>query len=102
MEDKDRLGQKLHDKGKGDEDRYFARQERERLEKLRKAAVPPPVLGSCPRDGSLLEVRNVLRVTVSSCPSCGGIWLDRGELDAIVEHGNEPGVTRWVRTLLGI
>ena len=36
MEEKDRLGTKLRDKEKADEDRYFAERERELLAKLRK------------------------------------------------------------------
>ncbi len=36
MEQKDRLGTKLRDKEKADEDRYFAERERELVAKLRK------------------------------------------------------------------
>uniref|UniRef100_A0A7C2V486 Transcription factor zinc-finger domain-containing protein n=1 Tax=Hydrogenobacter sp. TaxID=2152829 RepID=A0A7C2V486_9AQUI len=40
----------------------------------------------CPRcvDMDLLEV-NKYGVLVDVCPSCGGIWLDKGELSKIIE-----------------
>lgn len=40
----------------------------------------------CPRCGNveLLEV-NKYGVLVDVCPSCGGIWLDKGELSKIIE-----------------
>ena len=28
-------------------------------------------------------------VEIDYCPSCRGVWLDRGELDKIVERSNE-------------
>ena len=40
----------------------------------------------CPVDST--ELRRIERsgVHVDACPSCRGIWLDRGELDKIVAH----------------
>lgn len=40
----------------------------------------------CPVDST--ELRRIERsgVHVDACPSCRGIWLDRGELDKIVER----------------
>jgi Zn-finger nucleic acid-binding protein len=29
-------------------------------------------------------------VEIDYCPSCRGVWLDRGELDKIVERSGEP------------
>jgi Zn-finger nucleic acid-binding protein len=40
----------------------------------------------CPTDGT--ELRRIERsgVHVDACPTCRGVWLDRGELDKIVER----------------
>jgi len=40
----------------------------------------------CPRDGTDLE-RSVYEaaVEIDTCPSCGGVWLDHGELERIQE-----------------
>ncbi|MFO7949827.1 MAG: zf-TFIIB domain-containing protein [Candidatus Fermentibacteraceae bacterium] len=38
----------------------------------------PPI--TCPADGTGMEVRRAAGVEVDRCPSCGGYWLDGGEL----------------------
>ena len=30
-------------------------------------------------------------VEIDYCPKCRGVWLDRGELDKIIERSNTPG-----------
>lgn len=101
MEGKDRMGDKLREKGKGDEDRYFAEQEQRKLEALRlqKEGGAAP-RGLCPRDGAALTPRQHGDVTADECPDCGGIWLDQGELEVIVRQGNQADITRWLRGFL--
>lgn len=39
----------------------------------------------CPRDGvPLVEVERS-GVQIDACPTCRGIWLDRGELDKLID-----------------
>ncbi len=101
-EEKDRLGDKLRDKERGEEDRYFAQLDREKIEALRRKrqALERP-LGDCPRCGSQLVGRNHLGVTVDVCDSCHGVWLDNGELQALVERSSESWMSRWLRAVLG-
>ena len=40
----------------------------------------------CPTDGTVLRRIERSGVHVDACPTCRGVWLDRGELDKIVEH----------------
>ena len=40
----------------------------------------------CPNDGTVLRGIDRSGVHVDACPSCRGVWLDRGELDKIVER----------------
>ncbi len=40
----------------------------------------------CPTDGAALRRIERSGVHVDACPSCRGVWLDRGELDKIVER----------------
>jgi uncharacterized protein len=40
----------------------------------------------CPVDATPLRRLERSGVQVDGCPSCRGIWLDRGELDKIVER----------------
>ncbi len=38
---------------------------------------------SCPKDAEPMERITLGTVAIDRCPSCGGVWLDRGELDAL-------------------
>ena len=41
---------------------------------------------SCPRDGNPLETTTYeANIEVDACPTCRGMWLDKGELEAIQE-----------------
>jgi Zn-finger nucleic acid-binding protein len=40
----------------------------------------------CPTDGSTLVMSERSGVEIDYCPQCRGVWLDRGELDKIVER----------------
>lgn len=38
----------------------------------------------CPIDGSRLVQTERSEILIDACPSCRGVWLDRGELDRIL------------------
>ena len=40
----------------------------------------------CPIDGSQLVMTDRNGVEIDYCPQCRGVWLDRGELDKIIER----------------
>lgn len=40
----------------------------------------------CPVDGSTLVMSDRQGVEIDYCPTCRGVWLDRGELDKIIER----------------
>ena len=40
----------------------------------------------CPVDGTTLVVTERMGVEIDYCPTCRGVWLDRGELDKIIER----------------
>jgi hypothetical protein len=100
MDDKDRFGDKLHDKEKADENRFIAERERLALEKLRQQQAVTAVRGLCPRDGTKLVTRKEHGVEVDTCPACRGLWIDKGELEAMVSHAGEPWISRWIRSIL--
>jgi uncharacterized protein len=39
----------------------------------------------CPRDGASLVEVNKSGVQIDVCPECKGVWLDRGELEKILQ-----------------
>ena len=100
MSDKDRLGQKLRDKEKAEEDRYFAEADKQKLEAMRQEGKEPPPLGLCPKCGVALEAREKQDVAIDVCPQCSGVWLDRGELEEIMEREDENWLTRLIRSNL--
>ncbi len=40
----------------------------------------------CPVDGTQLMMSERSGVEIDYCPQCRGVWLDRGELDKIIER----------------
>ena len=46
----------------------------------------------CPRDGARLVEVERNGVMIDACPTCRGIWLDRGELEKLVEAERATGV----------
>jgi len=40
----------------------------------------------CPTDGAVLVMSDRSGIEIDYCPTCRGVWLDRGELDKIIER----------------
>ena len=53
----------------------------------------------CPNCNETLIMADRQGIEIDYCPNCRGVWLDRGELDKIIERsaaytkGTEPGPT---------
>ncbi len=43
----------------------------------------------CPIDGTPLVMSERQTIEIDYCPKCRGVWLDRGELDKIIERSTE-------------
>ena len=41
---------------------------------------------ACPVDGTTLVMSERSGIEIDYCPSCRGVWLDRGEPDKIIER----------------
>ena len=44
----------------------------------------------CPVDNETLVMTDRNGVEIDYCPRCRGVWLDRGELDKIIERSAAP------------
>lgn len=44
---------------------------------------------NCPVDGAAMSKEVVENLLIDRCPSCGGIWLDHEELDALLRLASE-------------
>lgn len=40
----------------------------------------------CPTDGAVLVMSERSGIEIDYCPECRGVWLDRGELDKIIDR----------------
>lgn len=40
----------------------------------------------CPIDSTVLMITDRSGIEIDFCPTCRGVWLDRGELDKIIER----------------
>jgi uncharacterized protein len=40
----------------------------------------------CPTDGATLVMSERSGIEIDYCPTCRGVWLDRGELDKIIDR----------------
>lgn len=43
---------------------------------------------NCPIDNNALVMSDRSGVEIDYCPQCRGVWLDRGELDKIIERAS--------------
>jgi Zn-finger nucleic acid-binding protein len=48
----------------------------------------------CPTDGATLVMSERSGIEIDYCPTCRGVWLDRGELDKIIDRAaTQPAPT---------
>ena len=84
------------------ENEYFARRDAEWLKEQRAKLDAERATRSaemkCPRCGATLGHRPYKGVSLDSCPSCHGVWLDAGEL-AMLAHEPERELLRLAREL---
>lgn len=83
------------------EDEYFAREDAELLRKQRERAAAASMEAErkshymkCPKDGYDLASSEYHGVTIETCPHCGGMWLDAGELGAVAKEDQPNVITR--------
>ena len=46
----------------------------------------------CPNCNVALTMADRNGIEIDYCPDCRGVWLDRGELDKIIERSAQPSV----------
>lgn len=48
----------------------------------------------CPVDNTVLQMTDRQGVEIDYCPQCRGVWLDRGELDKIIDRNVDSSPPR--------
>jgi hypothetical protein len=101
VDEKDRLGEKLRDKQKAEEDSYFAQRDREAIQRLKaqetdaaRAQILELTKLRCPKDAAKLTHKELLGVPVEECPHCGGMWLDKGEMEELAKREHDSWIGR--------
>ena len=89
---------------RGLEEEYFRRRDKESLQRLREAIKEQasqrseePITMDCPRCTGRLHAEVYDEVNIDRCDTCGGVWLDAGELEQIISA--ESGSGRWFHAL---
>ena len=94
----------FEERRRGLEEEYFRRKDKESLQRLREAIQEEarakrtePVTMNCPRCTGKLHAETYDEVNIDRCDTCGGVWLDAGELEQIIGEESSPG--RWFHAL---
>lgn len=89
----------IDEKPSRNEDEYFARENAEKIREMRakldaeRAKAERTKYNKCPRCGTDLVEQETENVKVDECKTCGGIWLDKGELDQLRRVNRARGVS---------
>ena len=100
-EERDRFGDLLAKKKKGEEDHFAAEQDRLKLEKLKEQAkLAQPARERCPSCGETLVAEARDGIVVVACPKRHGVWLESKVLETLLARAAESEITRFFRSLL--
>jgi len=101
-EEKDRFGDTMKLVERAKEDIYFASRDRELLEKLHaqlekveKAEGEP----RCPKCPGFLESYSYEGFLLDRCRECGGVWMDKGELEGVIRKLSRGPLGVWLDKL---
>lgn len=101
-DEKDRFGETMKLMERAKEDIYFAERDRELIEKLKGQLEKVHKTGSnfrCPKCPGLLETYSFQGFILDRCHDCGGIWMDKGELEGVIRKVTRGPVGAWIDKL---
>ncbi|HEY6996864.1 MAG: zf-TFIIB domain-containing protein [Candidatus Binatia bacterium] len=103
-DEKDRFGETMRLAERAKEDIYFGEQDREVLAKLRDQLKKVNKEGSplqCPKCPGVLDSYLFHGVNLDRCRDCGGVWMDKGELEAVIRKISRGPLGAWIDKLTG-
>jgi Transcription factor zinc-finger len=92
---------KLLDRAK--EDIYFAEHDRQLIEKLRaqlKRVEKRAGEFRCPKCPGELHAYSFHNFILDKCNKCGGVWMDNGELEAVIRRVTRGPIGEWIEKLV--
>jgi uncharacterized protein len=81
---------------KAKEEQYFHRENEKALQRMKEAGNTAPRLS--PITGKPMERVAIEGIVVDKCVDSGGIWLDHGELEQIIEARKNHGDETWAHS----
>jgi len=106
MDQKNHFSELWKLKERAEEDSYFARRDRELIARLALARemeqeeiIRQLARARCPRCGVRLGQRSLHGVIIDECPSCQGLWVDKGEVKAVSQGRGVQWVEKFVQSL---
>lgn len=88
QDEKDRFGETMRLLERAREDIYFAAKDRELIEKLRarlQKVEKSEADIQCPKCPGKLGTYSFEGFLLDRCPACGGVWMDKGELEGVLK-----------------
>jgi Transcription factor zinc-finger len=101
-DEKDRFGDAMRLAERAKEDIYFAERDRELIDKLRgefKKADKENEGLRCPKCPGRLESYTFQGFMLEHCQECGGVWMDKGELEGMIRKISRGPLGAWIDTL---
>ena len=97
-DEKDRFGDKMRLVERAKEDIYFAQKDRELIDRLRGHLRKTDDASAikCPKCPGQLENYTFEGFALDRCHECGGIWMDKGELEGILRRLSRGPLGAWV------
>ena len=102
MSEKDTFGETMKLAERAKEDIYFAEHDRELIAKLKSKLQKSDKTAidlRCPKCSGHLEGYTFQGFALDRCDTCGGIWMDRGELEDVVRKVSRGPLAEWIDTL---
>ena len=98
----------IDEKPSRNEEEYFARrnaelikEQRAKLDESRLKQERASHYMKCPKCGGNLAEREFHHVRIDECPDCGGMWLDKGEMQMLA-HVDRTQVGRFIGSMFGL
>lgn len=103
-DEKDRFGDTMKLLERAKEDIHFAERDRELLAQLRTKLKKVERAGTelrCPKCPGVLDSYTFQGFNLDRCRDCGGIWMDKGELEGVIRKISRGPLGAWIDKLTG-
>jgi len=101
--EKDKFGETMKLAERAKEDIFFAERDREVIEKLKTQLQKIEKTSSglrCPKCPGELETYTFQGFVLDRCHNCGGIWMDKGELEGVIKKVTRGPLGAWIDKLM--